>query len=79
MHPIQKSGKPKRLAKACGPLLHAPYRAVGARGGIMGPAILKSVNPISTRGADYTGKSMSEDLIFASTNPHYDNRLFIEL
>lgn len=38
MHPIQKSGKPKRLAKACGPLLHAPYRAVGAGGGEdMGP------------------------------------------
>ena len=45
----------------------------------MGPAILKSVNRISTRGADYTGKSMSEALIFASTNPQYDNRLFIEL
>ena len=27
----------------------------------------------------YTGKSLSEALIFASTNPHYDNRLFIEL
>ena len=26
-----------------------------------------------------TGKSMSEPLIFASTNPQYDNRLFIEL
>ena len=26
-----------------------------------------------------TGKSMSEALIFASTNPKYDNRLFIEL
>jgi hypothetical protein len=26
-----------------------------------------------------TGKSMSEALIFASTNPQYDNRLFIEL
>ena len=27
----------------------------------------------------YTGKSLSEALIFASTNPQYDNRLFIEL
>ena len=27
----------------------------------------------------FTGKSMSEALIFASTNPQYDNRLFIEL
>ena len=26
-----------------------------------------------------TGKSMSEALIFESTNPQYDNRLFIEL
>ena len=26
-----------------------------------------------------TGKSMSEALIFASTNPQYDSRLFIEL
>jgi hypothetical protein len=26
-----------------------------------------------------TGKSLSEALIFASTNPYYDNRLFIEL
>ena len=29
--------------------------------------------------AVHTGKSMSEALIFASTNPQYDNRLFIEL
>ena len=27
----------------------------------------------------HTGKSMSEALIFASNNPKYDNRLFIEL
>ena len=26
-----------------------------------------------------TGKSLSETLIFASTNPQYDDRLFIEL
>ena len=26
-----------------------------------------------------TGKSLSESLIFASTNPQYDDRLFIEL
>ena len=26
-----------------------------------------------------TGKSLSEALIFASTNPQYDERLFIEL
>jgi len=26
-----------------------------------------------------TGKSLSEALIFASTNPQYDDRLFIEL
>ena len=28
---------------------------------------------------DLTGKSMSEALIFASTNPQHDKRLFIEL
>ena len=28
---------------------------------------------------DYTCKSLSEALIFASTKPQYDNRLFIEL
>ena len=27
----------------------------------------------------HTGKSLSEALIFASTNPQYDKRLFIEL
>ena len=27
----------------------------------------------------YTGKSLLEALIFASSNPQYDNRLFIEL
>ena len=27
----------------------------------------------------YTGKSLSEALIFASTNPQYDDRLFNEL
>ena len=27
----------------------------------------------------HTGKSLSETLIFAATNPQYDNRLFIEL
>ena len=27
----------------------------------------------------FTGKSLSEALIFASTNPQNDNRLFIEL
>ena len=26
-----------------------------------------------------TGKSLSEALIFASTNPQYDDRLFVEL
>ena len=32
-----------------------------------------------TRGAFITGKSFSEPLILASTNPQYDDRLFIEL
>ena len=27
----------------------------------------------------YTGKSLSEALIFSSNNPHYDNRLFYKL
>ena len=34
----------------------------------------KNYSPISS-----TGKSLSEALIFASTNPQYDDRLFIEL
>ena len=29
--------------------------------------------------AEHTGKSLSEDLIFASTNPQFDDSLFIEL
>ena len=29
--------------------------------------------------SDVTGKSLSEALIFASSNPQYDDRLFIEL
>ena len=29
--------------------------------------------------SSYTGKSFSEALILASTNPQYDNRLFMEL
>ena len=28
---------------------------------------------------NHTGKSLSEALIFASTNPQYDKRLFIEV
>ena len=40
-----------------------------------------SLNPYHRYEFKYlcTGKSMSEALIFASTNPQYDNRLFIEL
>ena len=34
---------------------------------------------ISTVDLTSTGKSLSEALIFASTNPQYDDRLFIEL
>ena len=34
-------------------------------------------HPVNVR--HVTGKSLSEALIFASTNPHYDNRLFIQL
>ena len=36
------------------------------------------VSKIETR-PFFTGKSMSEVLIFASTNPQYDDILFIEL
>ena len=38
--------------------------------------IVFSVNSTTS---DVTGKSLSEVLIFASTNPQYDNILFIEL
>ena len=47
------------------------------------PDFGRSVNPMSIRGTDYahilTGKSLSEALILASTNPQYDKRLFIDL
>ena len=36
------------------------------------------VNWMNLRDAD-TGKSLSEALIFESTNPQYEDRLFIEL
>ena len=36
-------------------------------------------NELSTLNANFTGKSFSEALIFASTNPQYDKILFIEL
>ena len=40
---------------------------------VMGPLLSsKFVRPV-------TGKSLSETLIFALTNPQYDDRLFIEL
>ena len=34
---------------------------------------------VQTNNGNSTGKSLSEALIFASTNPQYDGRLFIEL
>ena len=37
---------------------------------------ITSVSPVSILS---TGKSLSEALIFASTNPQYDDRLFIDL
>ena len=40
--------------------------------------ILAAIGKISDK-LFVTGKSLSEALIFASTNPHYDDRLFIEL
>ena len=33
---------------------------------------------VESKNYSNTGKSLSEALIFASTNPQYDNRLFIE-
>ena len=45
--------------------------------------VLKSFSPCMSHysgiGHFFTGKSLSEALIFASTNPQYDDRLFIEL
>ena len=35
--------------------------------------------PVGSMAFVITGKSFSEALIFASTNPQYDDRLFIEL
>ena len=41
----------------------------------------KSKRAINNRGCqlDDTGKSLTEALIFASTSPQYEDRLFIEL
>ena len=44
--------------------------------------VLNNSTPVAVlkpTGDVVTGKSLSEALIFASTNPQYDNRLFIEL
>ena len=43
--------------------------------------VLKVPLNVSTTKLDFlhTGKSFSEALIFASTNPQYDDKLFIEL
>ena len=42
--------------------------------------VLKSCNYFANRkNRVCTGESLSETLIFASTNPQYDDRLFIEL
>ena len=48
--------------------------------GVGGGQIL-NINGRSSEGfaSAYTGKSLSEALILASTNPQYDKRLFIEL
>ena len=40
---------------------------------------VKSPQPLFLKRAQSTGKSLSEALILASTNPQYDDRLFIEL
>ena len=38
------------------------------------------IDDSAVEGSDaFTGKSLSEALIFVSTNPQYDDRLFIEL
>jgi hypothetical protein len=39
----------------------------------------KTDEDIKEEALEDTGKSLSEALIFASTNPQYNNRLFIEL
>ena len=44
--------------------------------------VLNNSTPVAVlkpTGDVVTGKSLSEALIFASTNPQYDNRLFIDL
>jgi hypothetical protein len=39
--------------------------------------VLESLNVSNIAKNGFTGKSWSEALIFASTNPQYDHRLFI--
>ena len=49
---------------------------------MLAPILYAAVATIELNGNTYawvTGKSLSEGLIFASTNPQYDDRLFIEL
>ena len=40
---------------------------------------VKAAQPLFLKRAQSTDKSLSEALILASTNPQYDDRLFIEL
>ena len=42
---------------------------------------IEKIKPIETNNSKifYTGKSLSDVIIFASTNPQYDDILFIEL
>ena len=52
-----------------------------AKGQIISKGLLVSLNPPKKRTNEFvfTGKSLSEALILALTNPQYDDRLFIEL
>ena len=40
---------------------------------------LHTIGPEGSTNQDYTGRSLSEGLILASTNPQYDDRLFMKI
>ena len=55
------------------------YEEVAARFPHYLSSSMHSKDKVSSKVILYTGKSFSEALILASTNPQYDKRLFIEL
>ena len=64
--------------KTCGELV-IDLLAAGIQENDLGDKVFARLDVLIHNTAGSTGKSLSEALIFASTNPHYNDRLFIEL